>query len=345
MPDQIGHWRVLGQLGVGTVGTVYRVEGTEGEDAGKAAALKALRTDVSEDRTVQARFEREVEILERLSHPNIVEVYDSGRPKDGPLKGQLYYVMEFVDGPSLKEVLESPGRPGRLDWQDAVEVGWQICSALQHAHNQGVVHRDLKPANLFLTKSGGVKLGDFGIALDTEGAELTATGLTVGTYAFMSPEQIRGDRTVAGAADLYALGCLLYRMLAGVNPFGGSNFAQIFDKHLNNPPPSVRDRVDVPVELDRLIKDLLAKDPALRPVNAREVQGRLAEVLLQWDERQGQELQQRPATWAIDPAKPILANLVASPRTQPSTSPSWAGIAVLCGLLVAAVAAAAVFSK
>lgn len=345
MTQQIGNWRVSGQLGVGTVGTVYKVEGTDaaGDDAGRVAALKVLRTDVSEDRTVQARFEREVEILERLSHPNIVAVYDSGRETGGPLKGQLYYVMEFVDGPSLKEVLEDPRRSGRLEWQDAVEIGWQICSALQHAHNQGVVHRDLKPANLFLAKSGTVKLGDFGIAFDTEAAELTATGLTVGTYAFMSPEQIRGDRRVGGAADLYAMGCLLYRMVVGVNPFGGANFAQIFDKHLNDPPPSARDRVEVPVELDRLIRDLLAKTPTARPTNAREVQGRLAEVLLQWDEEQGRQLQERPATWAIDPDKPILSNLIRPPQTPPSKSASWAGIAVLCVLLVVGVTLAAMF--
>ena len=340
--QQIGNWRIVRQLGVGTVGTVYLVTGTQGEFAGREAALKVLRTDVSEDRTVQARFEREVEILERLSHPNIVSVYDSGRPKDGPLKGQLFYVMEYVDGPSLKEVLEDQTR---LDWQDAVEVGWQICSALQHAHNLGIVHRDLKPANLFLETSGAVKLGDFGIALDTHGAELTATGLTVGTYAFMSPEQIKGDRGIGPAADLYALGCLLYRMLVGRNPFGGENFAQIFEKHLHDPPPGVRDLVEVPVELDKLIRDLLAKDPVGRPLNAREVQGRLAETLLLWDEAEGRRMQQRPATWAIDPAKPILSNLIRPGRAEPTNAVSWKGLVGLAAGLIALIAAAALMNR
>lgn len=346
---EIGRWRIIDELGVGTVGTVYRVRGvrpnnadrtTQGEETD--AALKVLKADVSEDRVVKARFEREVEILERLSHPNVVAMYDSGRSSAGAYKGQLYYVMELVEGPSLKKVLDDQSR---IPWQDVIEIGWQICSALQHAHNMGIVHRDLKPANLFLTTSGTVKLGDFGIALDTGAAELTETGLTVGTYAFMAPEQIRGDRGVAGQADLYALGCLLYRMLTGKNPYQGSNFAQIFDQHLHSKPPSVMETVDVPQRLDNLVKQLLAKTPEERPLSAREVQGVLSETLLEWDEDEGEKMRNRPATWAIDPGRTILSNLITTNQRAPSTTTSWTGIALLTIGLIAAIVAAAVFRK
>ena len=340
----IGAWRVERQLGVGTVGTVYlvtrpRPKGSAdaaGDDR-ETAALKILRTDISEDQTVRARFAREIEILEKLSHPNVVAIIDHGRHD-----GQLYYAMEYVDGPSLKELLSERGQ---LDWKDVVEIGWQICSALQHVHNMGVIHRDLKPANLFLTSRGEVKLGDFGIALDTGEAELTATGLTVGTYAFMSPEQIRGERAgsstagqytpgVTGLADIYALGCLLFRMVAGRNPYEGVNFAQIFDQHLNDTPPSVRDFVsDVPLELDQLIREMLAKDPAARPYNARSVQGRLAEALMQWDEAEGQALAQRPATWAIGSSGPILSNLIRSSRAEQTVNVGWKPIVILAVVL------------
>ena len=349
-PDQrvIGSWTIIDELGVGTVGTVYRVRGVRTNEDREAdgleveAALKVLKADVSNDRVVKARFEREVEILERLSHPNVVEMYDYGRAESGAYKGQLFYVMELVDGPSLRDVIDDRGR---IPWQDVIEIGWQICSALQHAHNMGIVHRDLKPANLFLTTDGTVKLGDFGIALDTGGAELTETGLTVGTYAFMAPEQIRGDRGVAGQADLYALGCLLYRMLVGNNPYSGANFAQIFDQHLNSPPPSARDLVEIPQRIDDLIKSLLAKTPEERPLNAREVQGVLAETLLEWDESQGQELMDRPSTWAIEPGTRILSNLMTARRSEPSTTVSWGRLAALAAFLIVAIGLAAIASR
>ena len=354
--SRIGDWTIVRVLGVGTVGTVYLVEREKSDESGKAikevGALKILQRDVSTDEIVKARFQREIEILQKLSHPNVVAIHDSGRHRSssGKAGDQLYYVMEFVDGPSLKEVL---AEQGRLDWKDAVEIGWQICSALQHAHNMGVIHRDLKPANLFLTQRGEVKLGDFGIALDTGEVELTATGLTVGTYAFMSPEQIRGERAgpdeggvyrqgVTGLADIYALGCLLYRMIAGENPFGGANFAQIFDQHLNQPAPSVRDRVaEAPVELDRLLKEMMAKDPAERPYNARCVQGRLAEALMQWDETEGEKLAARPATWAIDSHQPILSNIIRPRREDQVVNIGWRPLIVMALAVVALIAAAA----
>ncbi|QDT07160.1 Serine/threonine-protein kinase PknB [Rubripirellula lacrimiformis] len=259
-------------LGVGTVGTIYSA--TE-KASGNVVALKKLHPAVSQDATIRARFEREMLILSRLRHPNII-AYHSG----GDDHGTLFYVMEMVRGGTVKDLLESDGR---FQWPVVVELGRQICSALQYAHNYGVIHRDLKPGNLFLTRDGTVKLGDFGIARDLHNADLTNSGMTVGTHAYMAPEQITGDASISGKADLYALGCCLYEMLVGRKPFNGENFAQLFEQHLRTPPPRVRDAVpDCPAELDNIVHQLLAKRPEDRPFNARSVQA----VMLQLDESQ-----------------------------------------------------------
>jgi len=257
------------QIGNGTVGTVYRAVRTS---TGQTVAIKLLLPAASHDKQISARFEREMVILERLNHPNIVNYYGGGIHG-----GQLFYAMELVEGGSLRDVLT---RNGSITWDEAVECGWQVCSALQHAHNHGVIHRDLKPANLFLSNDGVVKLGDFGIALDLQtSSNITATGLTVGSYMYMSPEQIRGQ-TVTNQTDLYALGCLLFEMLTGQPPFPGQNFAHIFDQHLHTPPPPANSlNAECPEQLESIITQLLQKAPDDRPFNARAVQGMLAEVM------------------------------------------------------------------
>ncbi|WP_413432085.1 serine/threonine protein kinase [Crateriforma spongiae] len=259
----------LGQVvGAGTVGTIYLA--TE-RDTGYRVAIKKLHPGVSRDPLIRARFERETTILQRLRHPNIVACYGGGE-----IDGGLYYIMELVDGGTVKDLLESNGP---LPWPSVVDVTRQICSALQYAHNHGVIHRDLKPGNLFLTTDAVVKLGDFGIARDLHSADLTSSGLTVGTHAYMSPEQITGDALISGKTDLYALGCCVMEMLTGRKPFLGENFAQLFEQHLRAAPPRARDLVgDCPPELDEVINELLAKDPEDRPFNARSVQGVMLEI-------------------------------------------------------------------
>jgi serine/threonine protein kinase len=256
-------------LGVGTVGTIYRAYDRVND---REVALKLLLPAVSNDELVKARFGREMMILEKLSHPNIVQCYGGGRVED-----QLFYAMELVEGGTLKEVLQ---QTGALSWREAATCGVQICDALQHAHNNGIIHRDLKPANLFLAANGDLKLGDFGIARDTKEADITSSGLTVGTYAYMSPEQIVGDRGISGQTDLYALGCLLFEMLTGRPPFEGENFAQLFEQHLRAQPPRVRSLApDCPAELDNLVAELLDKSPDARPFNARTVEKMLKRLL------------------------------------------------------------------
>jgi serine/threonine protein kinase len=257
-------------LGVGTVGTIYHALDRR---TGHAVAIKKLHPTVSADRLIRARFRREMLILDRLQHPNIIRYYGGGEED-----GLLYYVMEYVDGGTVKELLETDGP---LPWPVVVEVGRQLCSALQFAHNHGVIHRDLKPSNLFLTTDGVVKLGDFGIARDMENVDITTSGMTVGTHAYMAPEQIRGDTGITGKADLYSLGCCLFELLAGRTPFVGDHFAQLFDQHLKSPPPSAREFCpECPVELDEIIQRMLAKAPQDRPFNARQIQA----VMLKLDE-------------------------------------------------------------
>ncbi len=256
-------------LGVGTVGTIYRARDREND---REVAVKLLLPAVSDDELIKARFGREMMILEQLSHLNIVQCYGGGR-----VENQLFYAMELVEGGTLKEVLQ---QTGRLSWREAATCAVQICSALQHAHNHGIIHRDLKPANLFLAANGDLKLGDFGIARDTKAADITSSGLTVGTYAYMSPEQIVGDREITGKTDLYALGCLVFEMLTGRPPFEGENFAQLFEQHLRTQPPRVRSLApECPEELDNLIAELLDKSPDARPFNARTVQAVLMRLL------------------------------------------------------------------
>lgn len=272
-------------LGVGTVGTVYQaIE----KSSGRVVAIKVLQRSVSEDKLVRARFRREIGILQRVRHPHIIEFYGSGESD-----GLLFYVMEMVEGGSVKDLLR---QSDRLSWAEVASIAKQVCSALQHAHNNGIVHRDLKPGNLFLTKDGKVKLGDFGIARDTYDADLTLDGFTVGTHAYMAPEQIVGEEAITGKADLYSLGCVLFEMLTGHTPFEGANFSQLFEKHLHQTAPKVRDYIgDCPAELETVIAKLLEKRPEDRPFNARTVQGIMMKLLDETDTRKTEPQKQPTA--------------------------------------------------
>ena len=256
-------------IGTGTVGTIFRAVH---RDSGRTYALKLLSPAVSNDRLIVSRFEREMMILGKLDHPNIVGYFGRGRHE-----GQLFYAMEFIQGGTLKQLL---ARDKKLPWLEAAECGRQIAAALQHAHNHGIIHRDLKPGNIFVNDQGQLKLGDFGIARDLHAADITDAGLTVGTYTYMAPELVRGERSITGQVDLYALGCVLFEIATGRPPFLGDNFAQIFDQHLNAPTPTLQEHgVRCPQEFDELIRTLLAKQPDDRPFNARTVQGQLGEMV------------------------------------------------------------------
>ncbi len=254
---------------MGTVGAVFRAESP---DIDQPIAIKLLHPSIAHDPKIVDRFQREITIMERLDHPHIVRNYGGGI-----MDGQYFYAMQLLDHGTLKQRLK---QQGPLPWQQVAALSSQIASALQHAHNHSIIHRDLKPSNLFFDAQGNVVLGDFGIARDTQDSDISAEGITVGTYAYMSPEQICADRNISGKADLYSLGCVMFEMLTGKPPFTGMNFAQIWDQHLHQQPKSIRDlQIDCPEWLERVVFQLLEKDPENRPFSARAVQGMLKDHL------------------------------------------------------------------
>ena len=273
-PKTVGPFDLQEKLGSGGMGIVYRAAYRKN---GRVVALKVLTPELSANPKLVARFEREMEILEKLDHPNITRYYGGGKSN-----GQHFYAMRLMGGGTLAELLK---RKGSLPWELVIEYGQQICEALDHAHDHGVIHRDLKPANLFLRmdrKTGVEKLvlGDFGIARDMDASGLTATGMTVGTYAYMAPEQINGKHAITARTDLYALGCVLYEMLTGQTPFQGSSAGDLMVQHLQSEPPPVRHlAVDCPIWLETVVTQLLAKQPSDRPYDAASVQMALEEVI------------------------------------------------------------------
>jgi len=306
------------QLGSGTVGAVYRAESP---DLDGPVAIKLLHPTVSHDPNIVDRFQREIVIMQRLNHPNIVRHYGGGL-----MDGQFFYAMQLLTHGSLKDRLK---QYGPMSWQQVAAYGAQIASALQHAHNHGIIHRDLKPSNLFFAADGKLILGDFGIAHDTHDADITADGITVGTYAYMAPEQICAEGSITGKADLYSLGCVMVEMLTGQPPFVGANFAQIWDQHLHHQPKGLRaSGVDCPAWLEELIMQLLAKDPQQRPFNARAVQGLLKEHL---NDQFGPDLTR------LTSELPVLE--------KEHTPGRWVGIVVGLGLIGAAIAAGIAFGK
>jgi serine/threonine-protein kinase len=266
--QQLGSFQIDEKIGAGAMGVVYRATHVK---TGRAAAVKVVTAEQMTKGNAADRFEREAEILQQFRHPNIVRFFAVGRSK-----GIRYFAMEFIQGQTLEHILEDRGF---LPWQDVVELGLQLCEALQYAHERGVVHRDLKPSNIMLTLDGRLKLTDFGIAKDLDATALTATGRTLGTAAYMAPEQIRGTPEVSHKTDLYALGCLLYQMLVGQPPFKGSQIAVLMNCHLNEPPPRPSSKnPEVPRALDDLILNLMSKSPSDRPWDAQVVVGLLSEL-------------------------------------------------------------------
>ena len=236
----------------------------------RPVAIKLL-LDHGDPRSV-ARFEQEAQILARLQHPNVITVFDTG--VDG---GDRFIVMELVEGPTLRELLDAEGR---LTPERAGEIASPLASALGFAHAKAVIHRDVKPSNVLLPPDGGVKLADMGIARLLSPEALTATLSVRGTAGYISPEQVRGDR-VDARADLYSLGCVLFEMLAGRTPFEG-NLAALSYAHTHTPAPRVRSiNPDVPAAMDELVAAMLEKDPAKRPSTGEEVQKSLAAAMRQ----------------------------------------------------------------
>lgn len=264
----VGPFEVGDRIGIGGMGIVYRAIYTKN---GAHVALKILSPDVSDSDSLQRRFEREISILKRLQHPNIVKYYGGGK-----FGSQRFYAMELVEGGSVEGYLR---KKQRLPWEEALEITMQVAKALEHAHDAGVIHRDLKPGNLLMTAGNVIKLTDFGIARDTTATALTAAGKTVGTYAYMAPEQIRGKPPVDKKTDLYALGCVLFELIAGETPFNSENQGEMLMMHLQEEPTRITSLVpDCPIFVEDLIFKLLEKDPENRVFDALALQAEIEAV-------------------------------------------------------------------
>ncbi|MCH9647026.1 MAG: protein kinase [Deltaproteobacteria bacterium] len=253
-------YEIQGEVARGGMGRVYRALDRE---LGEVVALKTLLQPVDSDKEEEARLLREVQICRKITHPNIVRVYDLGR-----FEGGIFVTMELLEGQPLDSLLEN-GR--QLPFAQIKGILMELLAGLEEAHSLGVVHRDLKPGNVFLT-SGRLKILDFGIArMDNVGAKLTQTGTAIGSPLYMSPEQLQGSE-LDGRSDLYSLGTLTYALLAGQEPFLGRQISAIFLAQLSEEPPDVRDfRPDTPLPWISFLKGLLAKKPEERYGSAKEV--------------------------------------------------------------------------
>jgi len=269
--ERLGPYVIESELGRGGMAMVYRAHDPR---HGRTVAVKVLRPEVA-GLLARERFAREIGIVGRLSHPGILQLYDSGaftRDDGTPI---VYYSMPCLSGRSLRDRLrEQPELP--LD--EALTVAREVAAALAYAHDAGVVHRDIKPENIYLDEAG-VRVADFGIARalgEAGGERLTASGLVLGTPAYMSPEQGTGG-VVDGRADVYALGCVLYEMLAGTTPFTGATARAIFARHVAaQVPPLTTVRPDVGPALERVVLRALALEPGDRFPSAAALAAALA---------------------------------------------------------------------
>jgi serine/threonine protein kinase len=236
----------------------------EDEELQREVAIKVLRPTAGGDSMLRTRFLREAGLAARLSHPNIVRIYDVGETRDG-----LFIVMEYVAGRTLADV-------GKLPANEAVPLVMQACAGLQHAHDAGLVHRDVKPANLLVDDDGVLKITDFGIALAAEATRLTELGTILGTAAYLSPEQATGEEVTA-AADLYSLGAVLYELLTGRAPLEFGSLTEVAAKQRQGLIVPVRDlEPSAPQPLEATVMRCLARDPRFRPRSAAELSQELA---------------------------------------------------------------------
>ncbi|MFJ2187484.1 protein kinase [Kitasatospora sp. NPDC087861] len=263
-----GRYELVEKLGQGGFGVVWRALDTRMR---RPVAVKVIGHHGGDQAKAALRFVREACAAGNLSHPHIVTVHDLGACVLGD-RQVTFLVMELLTGRTLTEVL----RAGLPAPEQSLRWARQLCEALAVAHDAGMVHRDVKPENIMITEAGSLKVLDFGIAqLDIGAGGLTTTGTIVGSPAYMAPERWTGGR-VDGRTDLYALGCVLVELFTGARPFGGDSTPVLMYQHLNEPPPALDPaRFGLPPEVAGLVAELLAKDPADRPADARTVERRL----------------------------------------------------------------------
>ena len=325
-----GRYLLAERLGEGGMGVVYRARD---ERLGRQVALKVMRSEIGDDPTFRARFEQEAAAAAGFEHPNVVPVYDYAEHD-----GALYLVMRFVPGRDLRQELAVTGR---LGLRRTVDLVGQIAAGLSAGHRNGHVHRDVKPANVLLDRGPDGReqalLTDFGLAQPTGvGRGLTSTGLLLGTVAYMSPEQLQGDRATV-RSDVYALACVAYECLTGRPPFTGATDVQTAQGHLSEPVPDPRSLVpDLPATVVPVLLRGLAKAPESRPGSAERLAADLAEAATGRVERV-------PASETRVLQRTALVPEVRAPAPERRRSGRALPVAVAGVVLALAVAAAAVF--
>ncbi len=296
-------YELQSKIGDGGMAAVYKALDLK---LNRIVALKILRDSYASDPQFLARFKREAQQAASLNHPNIVRVFDVG--DDGDIH---YIVMEYVEGQSLKEVIqaEAPMPTAR-----ALEIGAEICDAIGYSHSTGLIHRDIKPQNILMDRSGRVKVTDFGIAKSTNAVTLTEAGITLGTVHYFSPEQAKGQ-PVLPQSDIYSIGIVLFEMLTGQIPFDSDNPVALAMKHIDERPPSLRRyNPQVPAVVEQIVLRTLAKDPIQRYPTAEA----LARAL------RGVEAQAEQGTMAVRPATPLPnPNQTQVRRPAPAPAPNY----------------------
>ena len=262
--ERLGHFELLEFVGGGGMGKVFRARDTR---LARIVALKILSPEHAADAETVLRFQNEAQSAARLDHENIARVYYVGEDR-----GLHFIVFEFIEGTNVRDMVANRGP---LPLAEAVSYTLQVAEALTHASERNVVHRDIKPSNLLITPGGQAKLIDMGLARLREvdsPTDLTASGVTLGTFDYISPEQARDPRNANVRSDIYSLGCTFFYMLAGRPPFVGGTMLQKLLQHQGDQPPEVRQfRSDVPEEVNRILRRMLAKDPAHRYATATEL--------------------------------------------------------------------------
>jgi serine/threonine-protein kinase len=270
----VDRYELRDPVGKGGMSTVYCAYDTQLE---RMVALKILHEHFSEDDDYVERFRREARAAAQLSHPGIVTVIDRGEED-----GRQFIVFEFVEGETLKDLVE---RGGPLPIRNALAIALEVGQALAFAHQRGLIHRDVKPQNVLLNGEGRAKVTDFGIARSLEAVGHTETGTILGTSHYIAPEQARGER-VDAQTDVYSFGVVLYEVLTGEVPYEGDNFLTVAMRHVNEAVPSVLERrPDCPLRLATLVERCLAKDPAERPASMDAVVSELEATLAELDQR------------------------------------------------------------